>query len=296
MEKTITVLSVSYRSGQHLGRLFKNIYDKAKHPDSLQFVVVDNTNGEDRELKNHFLPSFDINFLYNNGKGLQRSVSHANALDIGLENLDTDYTLIIDPDVHIFNKGWDRLCIDSIENEKKAVIGAPYPSWKLGKVHDYPSVVFMFFRTKQIQNSDESFYPFPDLFKQFVNSGLRKLTRLGFFASKSKLDSYKRLRSITKWLEKITGITSPDTGNKIIEFFRKERYIAFNFEAPYSKNLELSGHATKSILAKEFEYYTYNDKPIMTHMYGSGVFHWKTKRGSDIEYWKSLIKKVELKL
>ena len=37
----------------------------------------------------------------------------------------------------------------------------------------------------------------------------------------------------------------------------------------------------------------YNDEPIMTHMYSSGVFHWKTKKGSDFKYWNLLIDKVE---
>ena len=41
--------------------------------------------------------------------------------------------------------------------EKKDIIGAPYPNWKLGKVHDYPSVVFMFFRTKRLKNSMNHF-------------------------------------------------------------------------------------------------------------------------------------------
>ena len=32
---------------------------------------------------------------------------------------------------------------------------------------------------------------------------------------------------------------------------------------------------------------------MMTHMYGSGVFHWKTDKGDDLEYWKDLISKIE---
>jgi hypothetical protein len=28
-------------------------------------------------------------------------------------------------------------------------------------------------------------------------------------------------------------------------------------------------------------------------MYGSGVFHWKTANGSDVEYWQELIEHIE---
>ena len=31
----------------------------------------------------------------------------------------------------------------------------------------------------------------------------------------------------------------------------------------------------------------------MTHMYGSGVFHWKTSKGSDAQYWQELIENIE---
>ena len=84
VEKKITVLSVSYFSAFHLNRLFNNLTSKAENPETLQFLVVDNTNGEDSDLHSYFVPNLDIQFVLNNGKGYQRSVSHARALDIGL--------------------------------------------------------------------------------------------------------------------------------------------------------------------------------------------------------------------
>ena len=46
-------------------------------------------------------------------------------------------------------------------------------------------------------------------------------------------------------------------------------------------------------MAKEFELYFYEEEPFMTHMYGSGVFHWKTDNGSNKNYWIKLIKEIE---
>ena len=145
-EKKITVLSVSYFSAFHLNRLFNNLTAKADNPETLQFLVVDNTNGEDSDLHSYFVPGLDIQFISNSGKGYQRSVSHAGALDIGLKNSETEFILIVDPDVHVFKAGWDTFCLNRIAENDSSVIGAPYPAWKLGKVHDYPSVVFMFFQ------------------------------------------------------------------------------------------------------------------------------------------------------
>ena len=292
-EKKITVLSVSYFSAFHLNRLFNNLTAKADNPETLQFLVVDNTNGEDSDLHSYFVPGLDIQFISNSGKGYQRSVSHAGALDIGLKKSETEFILIVDPDVHVFKVGWDTFCLNRIAENDSSVIGAPYPTWKLGKVHDYPSVVFMFFQTKQVQAFEKSFYPFPPFLKRIWNSLMRKITRLGILTSKSKLDKSERLRSITGWLERATGITSPDTGKAIIETFRSKGFTAVNFDAPYSGDLLRSGQKVQADLAKDFELFVFEGEPIMTHMYGSGVFHWKTEKGSDLDHWQELITGIE---
>ena len=87
-----------------------------------------------------------IRILKNKNRFKQRSLSHASALDFGLRHVDTEFTLIVDPDIHIFYKNWDEFCLKKIKGNHPTVIGAPYPQWKLGKVHDYPSVIFMFFK------------------------------------------------------------------------------------------------------------------------------------------------------
>ena len=107
-------------------------------------VIVDNTNGKDTGLKELEYLASDINIIKNNGEGLQRSISHASALDKGLRYVDTKYCLIIDPDTYIFKSDWDTFCLSNLI-EKNVVIGAPYPEWKIGKVHDFPSVIFLCF-------------------------------------------------------------------------------------------------------------------------------------------------------
>ena len=173
----------------------------------------------------------NISIVENDGSLNQRSISHASGLDVGLKQSSTEYSLIIDPDVHVFKSNWDSLCLSYLDGSMHLVIGAPYPDWKLGKVHDYPSVVFMFFRTQEIRGLNKSFQPFPAPLKRIKNSLFRKVTRLGFIASKSRLDKSQFLRVITSYLEKLIGISSPDTGNDIIEAIRNEKYDSINFEA-----------------------------------------------------------------
>ena len=62
--KNITILTVSFRSGALLNRLFNNIIKKANYPDMLKFLVVDNTSGEDKDLKNYFKSNYDIRGRY----------------------------------------------------------------------------------------------------------------------------------------------------------------------------------------------------------------------------------------
>ena len=294
MEKRITIISTSYRSGEHLNRLFNNLVEKAQNKDSLQFLVIDNTNGEDKELNGLFPKDMNLEIIENDGRNLQRSISHSNALDIGLKESGTEFTLIIDPDVHIFKDGWDRMCLDLCENAEKLVVGAPYPDWKLGKVHDYPSVVFFFFQTRQIRDLNRSFYPFPSLMMKLKNSFFRKITRLGILASKNRLNNSLLLRKITIFLERNFGITSPDTGKDIIEAIREQSFKPVNFKAYYGNDLETPISSSFQFeMAKEFELYFHNKDPFLTHMYGSGVFHWKTAKGSDIQYWRGLIENIE---
>ena len=46
-------------------------------------------------------------------------------------------------------------------------------------------------------------------------------------------------------------------------------------------------------MARDFELYYQGDNPFMTHMYGSDIFHWKTKNSSNVQYWRRLIEDIE---
>ena len=87
--KTITILTVSFNSFLHLRRLFLNLINKSERPSEIQFLVVDNTNDIDLELKNLHKMNLNIKIIPSNGYGKQRSISHSLALDIGLKHIKT---------------------------------------------------------------------------------------------------------------------------------------------------------------------------------------------------------------
>ena len=64
-------------------------------------------------------------------------------MDKGLRYVDTKYCLIIDPDTYIFKSDWDTFCYEQF-TRKNVVIGAPYPEWKIGKVHDFKCDFYVF--------------------------------------------------------------------------------------------------------------------------------------------------------
>jgi hypothetical protein len=149
----------------------------------------------------------------------------------------------------------------------------------------------MFFSTKEMKKLNTTFYPFPDFWIKLKNSFIRKVIRLGFFGSKGSLNKFHFFRKIATYLENLTGITSPDTGNNIINAMRNGNKTSLCFEARYSS--DINDNDGMSILAKEYEAYMFQDELIMTHMYGSGVFYWKTSRGGDVDYWEKIINKIE---
>jgi len=291
----ITIMTVSFNSSSHLKRLFKNLLAKAKYKKNIRFLIVDNTNGKDRDICLLNEKKWNLKIIKNECHHNQRSVSHASGLDKGLKSVNTDFTLIVDPDIHVFMDNWDALCLEQMQKNEKTVIGAPYPFWKLGKVHDYPSVVFMFFKTEFVSRFNVTFYPFPTQMKRVLNSIIRKIIRLGGIANKSRMDHILFLRNFCIRLEKITGISSPDTGRRIIEKFREKKFTSIIFNAPFSSDLNSGNNYELSKLSKDFEVYLYNNDPFITHMYSSGVYHWRTENSSNLELWIKFIHEIENK-
>ncbi len=291
MKKFITVVSVSWYSSEHLKRLTENLLLKAENPEKVRFLIIDNTTGADVELAGALIGVPSIEIKFHDPQSSQRSIAHASALDRALPLVQTQYLLVIDPDVHVFRIGWDRFCIGEVESGKVAV-GAPYPQWKLGKIHDSPSVVFFFGKTEWFNSVSGGWYPFPSFLFLGWNFLVRKIVRLFGFATRRRLESSVLMRSITKWLEKLTGVTSPDTGWRYSKAAIEPDIERTLFDAEYVTDGS-SASAGLSRLAEDFELFLYRGEPFLTHLYSSGISYYRTNNSENPNVWLSAIQESE---
>ncbi|MBN1562982.1 MAG: hypothetical protein JXA10_04040, partial [Anaerolineae bacterium] len=134
-QKQITVLSVSWRSSEFLQAMIGGVLALADDPGAIRLLIADNTNGADPDLAQLEFP--DLTILPVDVAGSVMSVAHAVGLNTLLAHVETPYTLIIDPDIAVFARGWDTTLIAALADPQTVAIGAPYPPWKIGKYHDF---------------------------------------------------------------------------------------------------------------------------------------------------------------
>ena len=290
----ITVVSVSWYSSDHLKRLTENLLAKSENSAEVRFMIIDNTAGADENLASALSDVPSLKIQCHDPQRSQRSIAHASALDKALPLVDSEYLLVIDPDVHVFRDGWDSCCKAEIQSGNAAV-GAPYPRWKLGKIHDSPSVAFFFGRTEWFNGVTGGWHPFPSSLRWGWNFLIRKIVRLFGFATRKRLESGGLVRGITRWLESITGITPPDTGWRYSQAAVESDVRSTVFKTVNGTEVEKSEGGLWR-LAADFELFLHNGKPFLTHMYSSGISYYRTDEGGNPEAWLAAISDVEREL
>jgi len=293
----ITIATVNWNCAKLIEKLLYNLREKASHPDKIKAVVVDNTNGADISIERLKNASTACNIHTSDTMGLSGSRAHANALNLIMEKLDTEFTLVIDPDVYVFKKGWDDFCISQLNNSDHVAIGAPYPSWKVGKYHNFPSPFFCFFRTQTIRELRSSWEPFSKNFFGLLGKFMaRQVGRLGPLVTRKTYTRYEPIRCYSAFTEKILGVFAPDTGWRIAEKAKKQGLQSILFKAMLPQNVNSTPDAKGRALidlASQYELFFYDDEPVLTHKYGSSNWPWKTKFGHDENFWRECIKEIE---
>jgi hypothetical protein len=290
----VTIVSVSWRSAAYLEPLICNLREKASAAERLKVTVIDNTGGRDSELSR----LSDAEVLPFTPAERNGSRSHARALDFAMPRIDTEFALVVDPDVHVFGQGWDALCIAELDRCGALAIGAPYPPWKIGKYHDLPSPPFCFFRVGELRQLGTSWMAYDATVRAAGrNFVLRQVGRVGLLLTRRRYERSAALREYASWAERRLGVCDPDTGWRVAEAARGKGHesVLFDVVLPGSTAFNAGSEAFQ-MLAREYELYTYAGRPFLTHKYGSAGLPWRTARGGDVGFWRGCIARVEREL
>ncbi len=295
VKANLTAITVNWYSTEFLAPLFSNLSGKAKWSEKIQYLVIDNTNGKDKDLFRLTQTGLNVTIYPNDTKGEKGSFAHALALNTAMNRLETKYALVIDPDVYIFKNNWDCFCIENIENEGCSAIGASYPRWQLGKYHNFPNPVFCFFKTQDYKliNADWTAYSKNPLIN-LHNFCRRQILRCGIIINRQRYQRYPIIRKIWLFWEKLIGVCSNDTGCRIAKIAKKNKLKAILFKAVLPDDEIIKDESDSFInLAEQFELYCYNKEPILTHRYGSASKIWRTEKGKDTLLWRKCIEELE---
>ena len=292
----ITIVTVSWRSAELIEKLLCNLHQKALCPDRIKVLVIDNTNGKDAAI-GKLKSDFECSVRKIDCQGLSGSRAHACGLDHAMELIDTEFTLVVDPDIYVFKDHWDQFCIDQVNEQNAVAIGAPFPHWKVGKYHDFPSPPFSFFVTCKIIDLQAGWEPFSKtslgLAGKFI---VRQLGRLGPFVTRNTYTKYKFIRDYSAFAEKTLGICAPDTGWRIAEKAREQKFKSIMFRDMLPCDIPDTNDSAKQALndlAANYELFFYKQEPVLVHKYGSAGWPWRTKRGRDESFQAECIKKLE---
>ena len=295
-----TILTVNWNCSELIGQFISNAVSKAQKPEQLKVLVIDNTNGSDErigQLSAGCEIPCDIRKF--DPKGLAGSRAHAAGLDFGLSLIDTEYLLVVDPDIYIFKNNWDSLCIDLLSENDTIAAGVPYPPWKTGKYHDFPSPPFSFFKTEFLKDINASWQPFSRSKLIFwCHFLIRQLGRLGPIITRRTFTNYSLARWYSGLAEKTLGMFSPDTGYLIANEAKRKGLKSVVFDTVTENDIHLAKQSEIEIfceLASQYEFFYYNGDPFAVHKYGSAGWPWRTKRGHDESHWRKCIKEFEEK-
>jgi len=299
MNEKITVLTVNWYSSDLLNNMLSSVFNKAKYPKDISVLIIDNTFGRDDalcNLENKFSSVKIIPCDPRDEKGLN---AHAIALNFGFQKIKTPYLLIIDPDVFIFKRDWDFFLKKIISEKKVSAIGTAYPRWWLGTYHNFPSPVFFFASMKELKKIKPDWLPLEaGLFKIAINGLFRNFLRAFFCFRRKYLEKFPLLRACAFFLEEKIPLCSYDTGSKLASFAKNNFIESECFNAVFHDEMDnVVNHNNKldvlNEISKYFELYEYSGELMLTHQYGSQNLFLRTDKGSDSNYWRELIEKME---
>jgi hypothetical protein len=199
--------------------------------------------------------------------------------------------LFVDPDCVVLAQGWDVMCKAAFEEQRCVAVGAPYHSSKLTKYHDFPSPVFILFKTQALRAVGADWIPYALPFGTRVRDRARRAIAItgGWLGRRVAGPSFYVGR-VAAWMRRVLGNSSKDTGWRIPSRVRQHGYSARLFTpvvAARQLRARYAGYPVVTRLAEEFELFAWDGIPVLTHCYGT-----RHRRGGNLEEaldrWRAL--------
>ncbi len=290
----ITVGTVNWYSVEYLEKLFQNLLAKAASPDKICFLIIDNTNGKDTNLEKLKSAFPNITITTNNPGNLKGSAAHSSGLNVLTHNIQTPYALIIDPDVHIFKKEWDKFLINLLNQNQVFTAGVSFPPWQLGMYHNFPNPVFCFFKTAAYRDFAPMWSAYDVskivLYTDFIR---RNLLRCGILINRQLYENSAFVRTVWSNLEKIIGVCSRDTGWRRAIKAKTNNIKTTLFSPKIVSSEDFKADKPFDVLAKYFELYYHENQPILTHKYSTNSAVFKTTKSNVSDLWKKCVEQIE---
>lgn len=164
-QEALTLLSVGYYSWNYM-RFLAFTASRLAESGWKEWLIMDNTPGEAEAALLRTLPGArvlpqalaepSVRKAPYYKSGLWKN-DYSCAVNVLYKEVKTKYTLLIDPDVALLRRGWDRALVDEMERQGYDAIGAPYHPRKWRNYTGYPCVIFLLIRTELLQESNLDF-------------------------------------------------------------------------------------------------------------------------------------------
>jgi hypothetical protein len=194
----------------------------------------------------------------------------------------------------ILAKAWDQICCAAVTAPSIA-FGAPYHSSKITKYHNFPSPIFIFFRTEELRKMGADWTPYKtplgvetwdQMRRIFAIAGgalLRRFAGRGFYLSR-----------MAETMRQFLGNSSKDTGWRIAAQAQYQHYQV-NLLTTALVNTQLHPlYATQPSvqeLMSRFELFLWQGIPFVTHYYGT-PYRMQGNVNQAIDYWHELAQAV----
>jgi hypothetical protein len=277
MSDAITVGVVSWYSTSHIKRFFQSLSNTvAKSP--LEFVICDNTNGQDHTLYKclgdscQIIPFSPTIPQVRQRKAAAGSYAHAAGLNMLLSKVTAPFALFADPDCVVLAKGWDVIC-KRLLSDRCIAVGTPHHSRKIPKYHDFPSPIFVCFQPERFRAIQADWTPYLlPLHVHLRDRFLRIPAILGGSIGEQLMGQAFHASAMAKWMRRFFGNTSKDTGWRIPGAARQNGYYGHLFTPAITiDQLHPSLRTNEAIitLMLEYELFLWQDLPAVVHFYGN---------------------------